>query len=1048
MATSEDKSTAGGTPQPRPSLKPAPIVAWGYRYSSVVIMIVCCLVAFGVYSLAVIDKNEFPTYTVTEGVLAAVYPGATAEQIEQEVTKPLEEYVFSFKEVKKSDTKSDTKSGMVIVYVELDENVTDTEQFWNKFRAGLGEVKMKLPKGVLGMEVISDFGATSALLITMSSDDKTYRELGDYMDDLKDRLRDIESVGRMTVYGDRHEQIAVYVDPAKLSQYGIGEKTIALSLAAQGFSTTGGELRSDSYTSPIRVSRAFNSVKEVADQIVFSTPGGEAVRLGDIARVEKEYPTPTSFVTNNGVKSLVLSVEIKDGKNVVEMGKRVEEKITAFETTLPDDVKLFRITNQPEDVNNSVTDFLTELLIAVVGVLVAIVLLLPLRVALIAASTIPITIFISLGLFYVLGIELNTVTLACLIVSLGMIVDNSVVIIDNYVELLSQGVDRKSATLSSATEFFKAIISATLAISITFFPFLITMTGMMRDFLTDFPWSITIILFISLFVAEMLVPLMQYHLIKPQKAAGMAGKKHFSFLKALQGGYDRLIDVCFKFPKTVIVIGIVTVILGLAVLVKRPIQLMPIAERNQFAVEITLPTGTPLERTSQVADSMASILRQDKRVVSVAIFHGCSSPRFQTTYTPEVGGPNYAQFIVNTVSSAATIDVLNEYTPRYCSYFPDAIVRFKQLNYSMAQNPVEVRVSGPDYGTLQQISDSIASIMRSMPELKLVRSSLAEPQMVTEIQADNDAMSRLGLNSTLVQLTLAMRYTSDGLPLATVWEGDYGIPVVAKTRSAHASDAGQLGSERISVVDFENVPVSQFAKVVPTWCRGQLSHRNGIPTVTVMSEMERGDNAINLTRQLQERLKELPLPEGYKIAYGGEWSQTMDILPNILTALLMASVIIFFILLMHYKRVGVSLLLVGCLLLCLPGMAFGLVVQNMVLSLTCTLGLISLMGILVRNAIIMIDYADELQRTEGLSPRDASLASAKRRMRPIFLTSSAASMGVVPMALSASGLWQPMGIVIFWGTLITMVYILTFIPIAYWKTSPKGTGNNTNTVAQ
>ena len=1028
------------------TFKVAPIVAWGYRYSSIVILVVCCLVAFGIYSLDVIDKNEFPNYTVTEGVFAAAYPGASAQQIEQEVVKPMEDYVFSFKEVKKSTTTSDATSGQVIIYVQLDENVTDTDQFWNKFRAGTAALKLKLPPGVLGTEVISDFGATSAEWLPRSSDQKTYRELKTYMDNLQDRLRSIESVGRMTVYGQQTEQIAVYLDPEKLAHYGIGEKSIAMSLASQGFATTGGELRTQRYTAPITVKRALNSVKEVEDQIVFSLPDGGIVTLGDVAKVVKEYPRPNSFVTNNGKKSLVLSIEIKEGKNVVEMGKEVEKQIAEFEPGLPDDITLFRITNQPYDVNNSVINFLTELLIAVIGVLVAIILLLPFRVALIAASTIPITIFISLGLFYVLGIELNTVTLACLIVSLGMIVDNSVVIMDEYVDLLGQGVDRKTATLTSATEFFKAIISATLAISITFFPFLITMTGMMHDFLLDFPWAISIILFVSLIVAEMLVPLMQYKLINPAKVLKSEGdstdsdngkKRHVTFLALLQKGYDKLIDLCFNWPKTVLAIGILSIVGGGYILLKRPIELMPVAERNQFAVEINLPTGTPLPRTSQVADSLASILRKDDRVVSVAIFHGCSSPRFQTTYTPEVGGPNYAQFIVNTKSSDATIAVLNEYTARYRDYFPDARVRFKQLSYETASNPVEVRVSGPDYSILQTLTDSITGIMRGIEGLHLVRNSLESPQFTAKIIPDESAMSRLGLNNTLLQLTLAMRY-GDGLPLATVWEGDYGIPVVAKTDRAAQGDISELANERIPLLGLGSVPLKQFAKIEPSWTTGQLSHRNGIPTVDIMAEINRGDNAINLTKEVKSKLDGFNLPEGYELDYGGVWEQTFQILPNILSALAMATVIIFFILLMHYKKVGVSLLLVGCLLCCLPGMAAGLLIQNMVLSLTCTLGLISLMGILVRNAIIMLDYAEKLQLTENMNAREASLASAKRRMRPIFLTSSAAAMGVVPMVISNSGLWQPMGTVIFWGTIITMVYILTFIPIAYWKTQPKG----------
>ncbi len=806
--------------------------------------------------------------------------------------------------------------------------------------------------------------------------------------------------------------------------------------------TTGGEIRSDSYTSPIYVAGPINSVADIADQIVMSLPGGEVVRLRDVATVTREYPEPSSFITNNGRKCILLSVEMKKGNNIVEMGRLVEKQIEDFQTELPDDVTIFRITNQPEVVNSSVMDFLRELLIAVIAVIVVIVLLLPIRVALIAAATIPITIFISLGLFYVFGIELNTVTFACLIVSLGMIVDNSVVIIDDYVELIGEGMDRKEATIRSASEFLKSIFSATLAISITFFPFLITMTGMFRDFLTDFPWAITLILMGSLLIAELLVPFLQYRFIKPAKVAAIDGdmpkaKKHFSLLRWLQQAYDRIITACFAHPWMVMLVTLVLTVGGGWLLMTRPMQLMPIAERNQFAVEIYMPTGTPLDQTNIVADSLAGILRKDDRVVSVANFHGCSSPRFQTTYAPQVGGPNFAQFIVNTRSNEATIDILNEYTAKYRDYFPEAKVRFKQLSYSNAAYPVEVRIKGNDYSRLQAVADSVMAIMRTIPELNLVTGSLKSPLVAAEVTPDFTTMSRLGLSDMMLEANLAMRYTASGVPVATLWDGTYATPVVFRTPTSERSDVDDLRSEQLPVMGLASAPLRQVAEVRPTWHYGQLSHRNGIPCVTVTSEVERGAFALSVTDILQKRIDGLELPEGVTIEYGGDYSQSQEMWPPIISALIMAVVIIFFILLAHYKDVATAGLLLLCIVLCVPGAGIGLAIQGDVLSLTCTLGFISLMGFLVRNVIIMIDYSEELQRSEGMTVKDAIFHSAQRRMRPIFLTSAAASMGVLPMVLAGTPLWRPMGTVIFWGTIVTFFFIVTVIPVLYWKVMEK-----------
>lgn len=1029
-------TTAPTPKQQQPPRKPAGIVVAGLKYRRIVLLLVTVLVAFGIYSLVEMDKNEFPSFTIREGVVAAVYPGATPEQMEQEVLKPLEDYIFSYKEVNKSKTHAQCSAGMVMVFVELDDNVDDTAPFWNEFKLGMDNVRMKLPSGVLAVETISNFGDTSSLLITMQSDQKTYRELGTYMDNLRDRLRSVASVGTMSVYGKQGEQIAITIDPERLRHYPIDEKELALTLMAKGFQTTGGALRSDSYTMPIYVERAANGVADIQDMVVFSLPGdGGVVRLSDVADVRKEYAAPDSYITNNGTKCILLSLEMKEGYNIVAMGRAVDKVIDIFQAEeLPSDVTLFKITDQPQVVNASVSNFLQELLIAIVAVVVVIMLLLPFSVALIAASTIPIAIFISLGAFYLLGIELNTVTLACLILSLGMIVDNSVVIIDDYVELISEGVDRKTATLRSGTEFLKAIFSATLAISVTFFPFLITVKGMFRDFLTDFPWALTIILFFSLLVAELLVPFLQYKLIKKpiyklEQEAVASGKKKFSFFLWMQKGYDKLLAVCFRFPKWTLAVSVVLVVVGFVLFLSRPLRLMPIAERNQFAVEIFLPTGTPVERTAQVADSLEAILSKDPKVVSIANFHGCSSPRFQTTYAPQVGGPDFAQFIVNTMGNEATIDVLNEYTDRYENYFPDAIVRFKQLSYSNADYPIEIRLTGENLAQLEQFSDTVMAAMRSVDGIRCVRTSLNTPQASANVTPDRVAMSRLGLTNLGLEATLALRYSS-GLPVATVWEGDYGIPVVVKTPTSHRSTTSDLNDEPMPVMGIGTAPLRQFAAVEPQWNHGMITTRAGIPSISVFAETQRNVNVIDRTRAVMKVIDKLDCPEGVTISRGGEWENTMEELPQILSALVISVFIIFFIILFHYASVDTALLLTLSLLLCIPGTGIGMLIQGTNLSLTCVLGIVSLMGILVRNALVLLDYAEEL-RNQGETVRDAIYHASQRRMRPIFLTSAAATMGVVPMVIANSALWQPMGVVIFYGTPITMIFILTTIPVAY-----------------
>lgn len=1000
----------------------------------IVILIVCCLMGVGVLALSNMNKNEFPDFTVRQGLVAVVCPGYTSAEIEEQVTKPLENYIFGYKEVRKAKTQSFSQDGVAVVQVYLNDDMNNKDEFWSKFKHGISEFKTQLPSGVLAIQVVDDFGDTAALLISMESEQKTYRELNDYMDDLKDELRKIEAVGRMSIYGMQQEQLSIYLDPDKLMHYGISDQTLAMTLFTKGFTTSGGRIKSDDYTSPIYVSRSINSQRDIEETIVMSLPTGEVVRLKDVATVIKEYPAPTSYITTNGKNCILLSVEMKTGRNIVAMGEDISEALTSFQKTLPDEVSITTITDQGKVVDDSVTNFLKELLIAVLAVVLVVVLLLPIRVALVAASTIPITIFMAVGLFWGIGIELNTVSLAALIVTLGMIVDNSIVIIDSYLELISEGVDRWKASVMSARQFFKSILSATLAISITFFPFLLTVSGMVYDFIQCFPWAITIVLFLSLMVAEMIVPFMQYWFIrKPiQKKLNKDGKPKRSFLDILQQSYEWLLFQCFRHKHITMTVGLVSVILGVFLMTKLPQRLLPYAERNQFAVEIFMPTGTSVEKTAQIADSLEIMMRKDDRIKSISSFKGCSSPRFQTSYAPQPGGSNFAQFIVNTNGNKETVELIDEMCPKYRDAFPEAIIRFKQLGYSEATFPVEVRLSDNDLDSLKSDADKVMAMMRAIPELNSVNSDYAEPLATTRITLDEQASQTLGLTNAGVEAQLAMRY-SDGITVGTTWEGDYGIPVKIKTVNSDRASADNIRDEKIALAaGIANIPLRQIATVTPEWENGQIVRRNGVRTITIRAEVERGVNAIATTNKVIELVDNLDLCDDTTVTIGGEKDENDENTPSIVLALIMAISLIFFILLWHFKRIRTASLLMLCMTLCLFGAAVGVLVMKVDFIVTCTLGLVSLMGILARNGIIMIDYAQELRKEYSWSIKKSIYVSAKRRMRPIFLTSAAASMGVIPMIIGGSGLWQPMGSVIFFGTLITMLFILTVMPVCYW----------------
>lgn len=1009
------------------------IIGWAMKYNKIILLIVIMLSLFGIYALNVMPKQEFPVFTIRQGVVVGVYPGATSAEVEEQLAKPLENFLFTYKEVKKSKTYSHSKDGIVYVYVELNDDVNNKDEVWSKIKHGLMFFKMQLPSGVLALIANDDFGDTSALLITLESETKTYRQLETYLENLEDRLRTIESVSNLRRYGEQNEQISIYVEKEKLAAYGINILNLYQTLITKGFITTAGKIDNRDMDVPIHIERPYQSEKDLEEQIIYSDAQGNHIRLKNIAKVVREYPKPTSYTTNNGKKCLVLSTEMREGYNVIQYGKDVEKVLEQFQNDIPSDIHIYRVADQPQVVAHSITTFLKELMIAIVAVILVTMILLPLRVAGVAASSIPISIFISLGLMLAFGMELNTVTLAALIVVLGMIVDNSIVVVDSYLEKLDHGIPRWQASIESAKEYAKAIISATLAISLTFFPFLVMLTGQFLDFVKLFPWTVLITLGVSLAVAVLFIPFLQYFFIR--NGLHQPGKKQKeTFLDKLQNGYNWLLEKVFQYPKISLTIGIISIISGIYMFANVPQKLMPIAERNQFAVEIYLPNGSSLEQTEVIAQDLEKVLRKEKTVVSVTSFIGTGSPRFQTAYAPKVGGPNFAQFIVNTTSNEDTELLLDKYSTQYAYHYPNAFVKFKQLEYESVDADIDVRISGENIADLKKVADTLMTKLKKLDEPIRIYTNYEEPLPGIKITLDPVESNRLGVNEGTLALGLASRF--GGTPITNIWENDYSLPVVLKSKWENKDPVAEdVSNEYVAGLLSPSVPLRQIADVSANWTEGQINRRNGVRTLSVFVDLKRGERSGLVQPKVEEIVNAVTaksLPKGVSISYGGVKESDGETMPKLIKALSISIVIIFFILVFHFKKISLATLVLASTSLSIFGAAIGLKVMNVDFSITAVLGIVSLIGIIVRNGIIMYDYTEELRHKHGKTVFEASLEAGKRRMRPIFLTSAAASMGVIPMIISKSPLWCPMGTVISFGTIFSMIFILTLLPLAYW----------------
>ena len=1001
------------------------------RNFRITFLIVGCLFVFGIYALARIPKQEFPEYTIRQGVVVGVYPGATAEEVEEQLAKPLEQFLMTYKEVKRAKTTSTSQNGMCYVMVELNDDVNDKDEVWSKVKHGLAAFKMQLPAGVAAVVTNDDFGDTSALLITLESDTRSYRELKGYMDDLSDRLRRIESVSNLRPYGVQQEQISVYADHARLAAYGIGEKTLSAALAAQGLPPLGGSVSNAETETPIHIAPSLAGEREVAEQIVWSDPEGHVLRVKDVARVVREYDDPDSYIRNNGHRCVLLSLEMQAGNNIVEYGREVDEVLHAFiEEELPADVSVQRIADQAKVVGDSVHSFLRDLFVAMAIIIVVMMLLFPLRSAIVAALTIPMSTFISVGMMYLCGIPLNTVTLAALVVVLGMIVDNSIVVIDGYLDYLGRGHSRWFAAVESAREFFPSLLLATICICMIFYPILFTMTGMMGDFLTWFPWTITINLMVSLLLAVMVIPFLEI-LIIPAVHVRRDGRR--SFTDRVHDVYRRVLAWTFRHGWLTISLGAASVVVSLLIATQLKFRMVPFADRDQFAVEIYLRPDTPLERTGAVADSVYRALRADERVKSVTSFVGCSSPRFQMSYAPQIAGKNYAQFIVNTTSVDDTESILDEYADAWADRFPEAYVKFKQLDYQNVPS-LEFRFYGSDIDSLRAAADRLMARMRQMPELQWVHTDYEDPRAIAEVRLDPVTASQLGITRTVVAANMAL--ASGDVAVGSVWEGDYRLPVVLK-RDARLGERSlsDIGDTYVSSpVPGVSVPLRQIADVEPAWSQSKIVHRNGMRCITVTADLKRGANAMRMTSRISRMLKdEIPLPPGVETELGGAHEFDAETLPPIAAGLSISLVIIFFFILVNFRKFGITLVVMASMSLCLFGAMVGLWIADFTIGLTSVLGFITLLGMIVRNVILMYQHAEDKRKVCHWSGKLAAYDAGKRRMVPIFLTTATTAVGVVPMMLGGSTFWAPVGVTIFAGGIGSLILVVTILPVLYSK---------------
>ncbi|MCI9845524.1 efflux RND transporter permease subunit [Flavobacterium pectinovorum] len=1003
------------------------------KHKQVVIVLVVLLMIMGINSLVNMPRSENPRIDMPTALVYAIYPGADEHQVEEEVAKKIEQYLFSFEEIKKKKVKSEVREGQVFITTEIYTTVQDRKKFWHTLQLDMdANLRSKLPQGVIGPFINSNFADVTAMIISVSSKERSYAEIEKYLDKLEDGLKVIPMVSKINRSGGQRQQIYIKIDDNKLQQYGLDAGTLMGILQQQNVTGYTGEVSMGSNNIiPVYTNSRYKDENDIAGQIVYTTPSGTIVRLKDVAEIERRFEEKSSFVRIGEDNAMVLSVDMLPGNNIVAFGEEVEAKIKAIQKTFPPDIKMKTIVNQPKDVEHSISHFMKEFGLAIASVLLVVMLLLPFRIAAVASAAAPISMLITFAVMSMLGVELHQVTLAALIIVLGMVVDNAIVVVDNYIEKLDEGIDPWTSAWQAAKQLMIPIFTATLAIIFAFLPLAIFMDGVAKDFMFYLPVAVAIALIVSMLVALLFTPYTCYIFIKKglkHKISDRPIKKNL--LDHLQSTFDKGIEAAFRNPKITIALGVLSVVAAIFIATKVDSEFFPLSERNQFNMEVWMPNGTSLEKTEEKVKELEKILKDDKRVVDVTSFIGMSSPRFHTSYAPETPRKHFAQVFITTTDSDASNEMANEYLDKLKGFMQDGAVKIKQLSFQEGA-PIDIRVISENEADQKRTASKIKDILEKTEGANYVRLSNEYDYMGVKLNIDNAKANRLGISNQAITQTLGAGLK--GYSISTLWEGDKTVDIFLRFDEKSRKDLTALENLHISTVYGKKVPLKAVATLDPEWHTGMLLRRNGLKMLSVYSEAQLGKKPSRILKEIQPEIDALKLPSGTTIQYGGDEESNAENAPRMVVCLGVSLVLIFLTLLFQFKSLGKSLIVLCTFLLSLFGAFLGLFVTGNPLGMTGFMGIISLIGIVVRNGIILVDYADELIRDHGYKHKAAAIAAAKRRMRPIFLTSAAAAVGVLPMIAGKSPMWAPLGSVLAFGLIFSMILTLFVVPVMYYK---------------
>ena len=1005
---------------------------WALRHKSIIYYFIAVLLTFGIFSFTHMGRMEDPDFTMRTMVVGVSWPGASPQQMSDQVTDKLEEKLRDLPGV--DYTKSFTDGSKSVIYINLKEDLPSNKirPAWEEARNMINDEWKSLPSGVQGPSINDRFDDVYGTIYALSGDEFSYEEKRQQAEDLKRQLLSVPNVKKITLIGVQEKSLDVTINKDKLASYQVSTQQLLTALKQQSAMVPAGMVNTDTNNVYLRINGVFDSVDAVKNMPI--RINNQTIRLGDIADVTMTYKDPSSpQFYYEGKPAIGIAISMDAGANNIEFGNAIDTKLKELKTTIPAGLSLDQVSNQPHIVKESIGDFSQSLFEAIAIVLLVSFASLGIRTGIVVALTIPVVVSTTFVLMYENGIYLHKVSLGALILALGLLVDDAIIVVEMMSVKLEEGFNHwRAATFAYESTAFP-MLSGTLITCAGFLPL-----ALAEGMVAEFTKSLSIVVFMALilsWIASVLVsPVLGYKIIenkaeKPESEWTRRDHIMHRLKTVFYARFESLLHWALGHHKAVLLLTLGAFILSLLSFPLIKQEFFPSSTRNEIIVSMQFPQSSSIDYTQNQAKSLDALLKDNEHIDHFTTYVGEGSPRFVLTLEPELPRANFMQTIIVTKSLEDRDALFKDLQDQLNDQYPSALINMQFVQIGPpSKYPVMLRVSGPNASEVKTIANDVKAKMQEDKDLHNIAFDWPDTEPVAQIHIDPDKARLLGINSYAVSLHLQSLLS--GTKSGEYYEGNQTIPVTFRLSGNENHNLAALSSLPIQIGNGSYVPLSQIATISMSQEEGIIWHRNMMPTISIHANVGPGVLGNAKTKEIYNKLAEYrqDLPTGYTIDLDGSAEKSVTAVQKLLVPMPIMLFAIMTILMFQLKRIALMFMALFTAPLGLIGVVLALNITRTPLGFMAILGIIALSGMIIRNSIILLDQI-EIHRAEGQSAREAIINSATLRFRPIMLTAIAAILGMIP--LMGSVFWSPLAIAFSGGLLVATILTLIVLPVMY-----------------